>query len=183
MLPVFMLTTMKLIQKITPSHPKAHVVVPPAVQTQMMMEKKMLKLPENNKIQNKGIHHNVDGNSQQSHVLSQNDPGKVCWNVTATGLEQRVSVSSITQQQVSDHSIININTNTRRAPTPSKYGLFLEDSLFKKFWKFMKAQMKVCINKKLFQNIKFYDSQNNIQNVVGYVFQDIGMDGSSIREN
>jgi len=83
----------------------------------------------------------VDGsNSQHSHVLSQNDPGKACQTVNATGLE-RVSVRSVTQQQVSDHS--KINTNTGRAPTPRKYGLFLEDAPFLEVLEFMKAQMKV----------------------------------------
>jgi len=46
----------------------------------------------------------------------------------------------------------------------------------------MKAQMKVTINKKPFQNIKFYKLQADTGNMAGYVFQDIGMDGSSIRE-
>jgi len=46
--PVFVPTTMKLIWLINPSHPKAQVVfIPWAVQTLMMMKKK-LNLPEKN---------------------------------------------------------------------------------------------------------------------------------------
>jgi len=35
----------------------------------------------------------------------------------------------------------------------------------------MKAQMKVTINKKLFWNIKFYETLEDTWNVVGYVFK------------
>jgi len=40
-----------------------------------------------------------------------------------------------------------------------------------------------CIDKKLFKNMKFYGSPEEIQNVVGYVFQDIRMNGQMVREN
>jgi len=44
----------------------------------------------------------------------------------------------------------------------------------------MKAQMKLCIDKKLFQNMKFYDSQEDIWNGAGYVFHDIRMERNTI---
>jgi len=58
--------------------------------------------------------------------------------------------------------------------------MFLEDAPFLEVPELLKAQMKVTIDKKLFQNIKFYDSQEDIWNVVGYVFHDIEMNGNHI---
>jgi len=43
--------------------------------------------------------------------------------------------------------------------------------------------MKICIDKNLFWNFKFYDSHEENQNVFGYVFQGIDMNGGTTREN
>jgi len=58
--------------------------------------------------------------------------------------------------------------------------MFLKDAPFLEVPELMKAQMKVTIDKKLFQNIKLYESQEDVQNVVGYVFHDIEMNGNHI---
>jgi len=84
-------------------------------------------------------------------------------------------LTPVTHQQVLDHS------KSGNAPTPIKYRLFLEDVPSLEVLEKIKLQIKICIDKKLFWNIKFYDSQDKVLNVVGYVFQD-GMDGSTIRE-
>ena len=60
--------------------------------------------------------------------------------------------------------------------------MFLKDAPFLEVPEPMKAQMKVTIDKKLFQNINFYESQEDIWNVVGYGFHDIKMKGTSIRD-
>jgi len=60
--------------------------------------------------------------------------------------------------------------------------MFLKDAPFLEVPELMKAQMKVTNDKKLFQNIKLYESQEDVQNVVGYVFHDIEMNGTTIRD-
>jgi len=60
--------------------------------------------------------------------------------------------------------------------------MFLEDAPFLEVLELLKAQMKVTIDKKLFQTIKFYESPEDVWNVAGYVFNDIKMNGTSIRD-
>ena len=72
--------------------------------------------------------------------------------------------------------------DTTKPTKPSKYGMFLEDAPFLEVLELLKAQMKVTIDKKLFQTIKFYKSPEDVRNVAGYVFNDIKMNGTSIRD-
>ena len=72
--------------------------------------------------------------------------------------------------------------DTTKPTKPSKYGMFLEDAPFLEVPELLKAQMKVTIDKKLFQTIKFYESPEDVRNVAGYVFNDIKMNGTSIRD-
>jgi len=113
--------------------------------------------------------------------LNQNDTRRANQTDNVTGLE-RESGTPARQQQPHQHPHMHDHSKATKPSTQNKYGLFLEDAPFLEVLDLMKAQMKLCIDKKLFWNIKFYDSQEDIQNVVDYVFQDISMDGNSIRE-
>jgi len=128
----------------------------------------------------------VDGsNSHHSHALSskssnrektkQNDTPRTSQTENVRRPEKYTG-TPVSHQQIPDVS------KTTKLDTPSKYGMFLKDALFLEVPELLKAQMKVTIDKKLFQTIKFYESPEDVWNVAGYVFNDIKMNGTSIRD-
>jgi len=129
----------------------------------------------------------VDGsNSHHSHALSnsksgnrgktkQNDTQRANQSENITRPEKNIG-TPVRHQQIPDSS------KATKPSTPHKCRMFLEDAPFLEVLELMKAQMKVTIDKKLFWNIKFYESQEDSWNVVGYAFHDIKMNGTSIRD-
>jgi len=125
-----------------------------------------------------------NSNSHHSHALSNSKSGnrektKQVENPTKSQTE---NVTRLAGKKIATPTRHQQNPDTTKPTKPSKYGMFLEDAPFLEVPELLKAQMKVTIDKKLFQTIKFYESPEDVRNVAGYVFNDIKMNGTSIRD-